>query len=186
MLAILLAAAASLAGCKRADMYSQGKSQSWDRNNVLRHGQAMQPPVPGTVSMDERHPPVPQPPAITEAMLRRGQERFGIYCTPCHGASGDGMGMIVRRGFPRPPSLREARLRGTGAARLFDVITNGHGTMYGYADRVSPADRWAIISYIRALQRGADVPAAMLGENDRRALEAAGNDGGGGSHGDTP
>ncbi len=106
--------------------------------------------------------PVP----VTPALLERGRERFTIYCSVCHGADGYGKGIIVRRGFPSPPSYHEERLRQEPLGHFFEVITNGYGVMYSYADRVSPADRWAIIAYIRALQRSqhatlADVPAAQ-------------------------
>lgn len=104
------------------------------------------------------------PIAISEADLNTGQERFNISCALCHGATGDGNGMIVRRGFRRPPSYDEERLRQAPAGYLFDVITNGFGTMPEYASDISPEDRWKIVAYIRALQLSArgtieDVPA---------------------------
>lgn len=94
--------------------------------------------------------PVP----ITEELLQRGQERFNIYCAVCHGELGTGDGMIVRRGFYSPPSFHIPRLRQAPDAHFFNVITNGYGTMFSYAERVAPADRWAIVAYIRALQAG--------------------------------
>jgi hypothetical protein len=84
--------------------------------------------------------------------LNRGQERFQIYCALCHGATGYGDGMIVRRGFRRPPSFHDDRLRGEPLGHFFDVITNGWGAMASYADAVPPDDRWRIIAYLRALQ----------------------------------
>jgi mono/diheme cytochrome c family protein len=92
--------------------------------------------------------PVP----LTRAVLDRGRERFEIYCSVCHGSTGDGNGMVVQRGFPRPPSLHDPRLREAPVGHFFDVIKNGYGVMYSYASRVEPKDRWAIIAYIRALQ----------------------------------
>lgn len=92
----------------------------------------------------------PQP--ITHELLARGRERFDIYCAVCHDRSGEGNGMIVQRGFPKPPSFHEQRLREAPVGHFFDVITNGYGVMYPYKARVSPEDRWAIIAYIRALQ----------------------------------
>jgi mono/diheme cytochrome c family protein len=92
------------------------------------------------------------PPPITEAMLARGQERFGIFCAPCHGLAGDGDGIIVAHGFPAPPSYHIDRLLAAPAQHFFDVMTNGYGVMFSYADRVSVQDRWAIAAYIRALQ----------------------------------
>jgi mono/diheme cytochrome c family protein len=105
---------------------------------------------------------------LTLTTLARGRDRFDVYCAPCHSIVGDGDGMVVRRGFPRPPSYHTDRLRKAPDAHFYSVITNGYGVMYAYADRVSPADRWAIVAYIRALQlsqnaRIGDVPA------DRRA-----------------
>jgi len=90
-------------------------------------------------------------PATLE-VLERGQERYNIYCSPCHGLSGRGDGMVVRRGFPAPPSYHSAKLRAATAQHIFDVISNGYGVMYSYAARVEPRDRWAIVAYIRALQ----------------------------------
>jgi mono/diheme cytochrome c family protein len=109
---------------------------------------------------------------ITANDMYRGQERFNIYCTPCHGRIGDGNGQIVKRGFRQPPSYHIARLRNAGVGHFFDVITNGYGAMPSYASRVAPDDRWRVAAYIRALQlsQGAtvnDVPPA-----DRSKLQA--------------
>lgn len=93
---------------------------------------------------------------VTMALLRRGQERFAIYCTPCHGMLGDGDGMVVRRGFPRPPSYHIERLRTAPDRHLYEVIRDGYGVMYPFADRVAPPDRWAIVAYVRALQLSED------------------------------
>jgi len=100
---------------------------------------------------------------ITPQVMKRGQERYNIFCSPCHSRIGDGDGMIVRRGYTRPPSFHSDRLRQTPAGYFFTVITNGFGAMPTYAAQVSPHDRWAIIAYIRALQLSqqatlADVP----------------------------
>ena len=124
-------------------------------------------PPAGIVARDEK--PV-SPPPVTMALLKRGQERFDIYCTPCHSVLGDGDGMIVHRGFPRPPSYSIQRLRGAPAQHFFDVITNGYGVMFPYADRVAPADRWAIVAYIRALQASADGRIDDVPTDQREAL----------------
>jgi len=171
--ALLLLAGLSLAGCKREDMYTQEKSQSYDHSNFFVGGAADQEPVPGTVARDAPNPMVPQPATIDAAMLARGQERFGIFCAPCHGADGTGNGMIVQRGMAQPPSFDIPRLRTAHADHFFDVITHGKGVMYGYAERVSPADRWAVIAYIRALQLSHDAPVAALSAEDRQKLAAA-------------
>jgi mono/diheme cytochrome c family protein len=92
----------------------------------------------------------PQP--VTRELLARGRERFEIYCAVCHGRTGAADGMIVQRGFPKPPSLHEPRLRDAPIGHFFDVMTNGYGVMFSYASRVPPEDRWAVAAYIRALQ----------------------------------
>jgi mono/diheme cytochrome c family protein len=109
------------------------------------------------------------PMPITAADLDRGQERFNIYCSVCHGRLGDGSGMIVKRGFRRPPSFHEDRLRNAPIGYFFDVETNGFGAMPDYASQIPPEDRWRIISYIRALQLSqraslTDVPANERGK----------------------
>ena len=114
------------------------------------------------------------PYTIDEKILRRGQERFDIYCSPCHSRTGEGDGMIVRRGYRRPPSYHDERLRTAPVGHFFDVITNGFGAMPDLATQVKVDDRWAIIAYIRALQLSAhatidDVPAASRAALDRPA-----------------
>jgi mono/diheme cytochrome c family protein len=89
---------------------------------------------------------------VTMQLLRRGQDRFNIYCEPCHSPIGDGDGMVARRGFPHPPSYHIDRLRAAPDRHFYDVMTQGYGVMRSYADRVAPEDRWAIVAYIRALQ----------------------------------
>jgi mono/diheme cytochrome c family protein len=109
------------------------------------------------------------PMPVTADTMARGQERFNIYCSPCHGRTGEGNGMIVQRGFRQPPSYHEARLVDAPPGYIFDVITNGFGAMQDYSSSVSVSDRWAIAAYIKALQlsRGAtidDVPAERRAE----------------------
>jgi mono/diheme cytochrome c family protein len=89
---------------------------------------------------------------ITLELLARGQQRFNIHCAPCHSQTGDGNGMIVRRGFSPPPSFHAAEVRDQPVGFYFDVITNGYGAMAGYTAQVTAEDRWAIIAYMRALQ----------------------------------
>ncbi len=120
-------------------------------------------PVAHTVARDDPLNP-PGPPPVTMALLERGQQRFDIYCSPCHSRLGDGNGMIVQRGFPHPPSYHSDTLRNAPNQLFYDVITHGYGAMYSYADRVDAQDRWAIVAYIRALQAStsaslSDVPA---------------------------
>ena len=90
--------------------------------------------------------------AIDARVMARGQERFDIYCSPCHGRTGQGDGMVVRRGYRRPPSYHQDRLRDAPVGHFFDVITNGFGAMPDYASQIAAADRWAVVAYIRALQ----------------------------------
>jgi mono/diheme cytochrome c family protein len=111
------------------------------------------------------------PPPVTLALLQRGQERYRIYCTPCHSELGDGNGMIVQRGFPAPPSYHIDRLRAAPTAHFYDVISNGYGVMYSFADRVRPADRWAIAAYVRALQRSQDARPEDLSSDQKAALK---------------
>lgn len=92
--------------------------------------------------------------AVTQQLIDRGQERYNIYCIACHGAVGNGDGMVVRRGYPQPPTYHDDRLRNAPDGHFFDVITNGWGKMNSYASQVPAADRWAIVAYIRALQIG--------------------------------
>jgi mono/diheme cytochrome c family protein len=89
---------------------------------------------------------------VTKELIDRGQERFNIYCIVCHGPTGNGDGMIVRRGFPKPPTYHDDRLRNAPVGHFFDVMTNGWGKMNSYSYQVQPADRWAIAAYIRSLQ----------------------------------
>jgi mono/diheme cytochrome c family protein len=91
---------------------------------------------------------------VTRELVERGQDRYNIYCIVCHGPVGNGDGMIVRRGFPQPPTYHDDRLRGAPVGHFYDVITNGWGKMNGYAYQIQPADRWAIVAYIRTLQVG--------------------------------
>jgi mono/diheme cytochrome c family protein len=113
---------------------------------------------------------VPMPPPLSLALLQRGQERFRIYCTPCHSELGDGNGMIVQRGFPHPPSYHIQRLREAPTQHFYDVISHGYGAMYSFAGRVAPDDRWAIAAYIRALQLSQHAPMQDLPAADRQAL----------------
>ena len=123
-------------------------------------------PAPGdpvTTGFRNGAPLTQSPVEFTAEVLVRGRERFQIYCAVCHGEDGYATGIVVRRGFPAPPTYHDDRLRSAPDGHLFDVITRGYGVMLPFADRITPADRWAIVGYIRALQRSqhatmADVP----------------------------
>lgn len=143
------AATLALAGCD--NMANQPRLKPYEVPYGSRIDWPMKPP-PHTVARDDPSKP-PSPPPVSMALLERGRQRFDINCSPCHGRTGEGDGMIVQRGFPPPPSYRIERLRDAPVQHFYDVITHGYGVMYSYADRVAPADRWAIAAYIRALQR---------------------------------
>ena len=126
-------------------------------------------PVPHTVARDDALGE-PAPPPVTMALLERGRQRFNIYCSPCHARTGEGNGMIVQRGFPHPPSYFIERLRNAPNQHFYDVITHGYGVMYPYSDRVTPADRWAVVAYIRALQASASASPSDVPPEKRGAL----------------
>jgi mono/diheme cytochrome c family protein len=167
-----------LAGC-RLDMHVQPKYLPYEPTNFFDDGRSERPVVVGTVARGHLHldellymgrengvlaDKFPFP--ITRADLDRGRERYNIYCTPCHDYTGSGHGTIVQRGFPPPPSFHIDRLRNAPPGHFFDVMTNGLGSMYSYATRVEPEDRWRIASYVRALQLSRqatmqDVPGAV-------------------------
>jgi mono/diheme cytochrome c family protein len=109
---------------------------------------------------------------VDRAVLERGQGRYRIYCIPCHGETGDGRGIIVRRGFNPPPPYSSEELLHQPIGHFFDVMTRGYGTMYSYADRVPPRDRWAIAAYIRALQLSQHAEFDKLPAEDRSQLPA--------------
>ena len=156
---LLLIMPAMLGGCD--DMRVQPKQKVYSP----LVGPAKEPS--GTVEYNNRPEQVPP---VTLALLQRGQEWFRIYCTPCHSELGDGNGIVVQRGFPPPPSYHSDRLRHAPVQHFYDVITNGYGAMYSFADRVQPADRWAIAAYIRALQRSQNVNVADVPANERGEL----------------
>jgi mono/diheme cytochrome c family protein len=154
-----------LAACSDHSMTQQNRYGTYRPATLFPDGTEAQALPAGVVAQGdlERANQAATPPAVDAQLLARGQERYGIYCSPCHGLSGNGDGMIVRRGFPAPPSYHSARLRAAPAKHFFDVITSGYGVMYSYAARVEPRDRWAIVAYIRALQESrnaklADIP----------------------------
>lgn len=178
---VVISLAISL-GCHR-DMYDQPRFEPLEGSTFFSDGLASRPLVPGTIArgqleLDDKFfqgkvdgKPVDELPLeLNASLLVRGQERFNIYCTPCHGRVGEGDGMVVRRGFRRPPSYHIDRLRGMPVGHFFDVITHGFGAMPSFAGQVEPADRWAIVAYLRALQLSQYAPADELDETDRTKL----------------
>jgi hypothetical protein len=111
---------------------------------------------------------------LTKELLARGQDRYNIFCSPCHGLQGDGNGMVTLRGMKHPPTYHQERVRNETNGYFFDVITNGFGAMSGYSMQLEPRDRWAIVSYVRALQLSRNAPVGELPPNLREKLTAGG------------
>jgi mono/diheme cytochrome c family protein len=165
--------ALTLCGCDQ--MARQPRYDAYGKGSLFADGKAMQAPPAGAVARDDPAlaAAAQTRPPMTLALLQRGRERFGIYCTPCHDEAGYGQGIVPARGFPHPPSFHSERLRAAPSQHYVDVITHGYGVMFSYADRVAPADRWAIAAYIRALQLSQAAPVATLPAEDRARLGAA-------------
>lgn len=163
---VILFATLLLTGCEQ-NMVDQPKYEPYEDSRWFPDHQAARRLVDGTVARGTLLGPPPNtiPFPITQERLNRGQERFTIFCSPCHGLVGDGEGMVVQRGFPQPPSFHQERLRKAPDAHFYHVISEGYGVMYSYAARVPPADRWAITAYIRALQLSQHASLAELPAN---------------------
>lgn len=175
-----------LAGC-RQDMHDAPRYAALQASAFFANGASSRVLVANTVARgqlrEDEHfytgkvngqPANEFPMPITPEVMARGRERFNVFCSPCHGRTGMGNGMIVQRGFRQPPSYHDERLRNAPVGYFFDVMTNGFGAMQDYSAQVPPSDRWAIAAYIRALQLSqgatlADVPADHRGDLDRPA-----------------
>ncbi len=153
---------------RASKMYADGSSRSLIEGTVAR-GQARTDELLYTGRIQGVLADVFPFPA-TDSVLYRGQNRFNTFCSPCHGGLGDGAGMIVQRGFPKPNSFLADSVRSKPAGYYFDVITNGFGRMYSYAASVPVEDRWAIIAYIRALQLSRHASVSDLTEAERQQL----------------
>ena len=184
-LTLAVLAGVALAGC-RQDMHDQPKYIPLREAAFFGDGRSARPIVAGTVARGQLHEDAlletgrvagkdadvfPFP--VDAKAMARGQERFDIFCAPCHGRTGQGDGMIVRRGYRRPPTFHQDRLRDAPVGHFFDVISNGFGAMPDYAAQIRPEDRWAVIAYVRALQlsehaAAADVPPDRRGDLDKR------------------
>ncbi len=165
-----------LTACDQYHMIDQQKMRDDGAAQAFPRGQTDQPPVPGTVARGDgaRLRQLAERPPMSQALLERGRQRFDIYCAPCHGLVGDGRGMIPQRGFPHPPSFHQDRLRQAPDSHFLDVIRHGYGIMYSYGARVAPADRWAILAYIRALQLSQDMRVAQLPPDLKSQLDGEG------------
>ncbi len=161
--------------CGCDEMADQPRAPVYGQSSLFPNGAAMQPPPPGAVARGDAawNAALTERPEMTAELLARGRDRYAIFCQPCHDPAGYGEGAVPAHGYPRPPSFHQARLRAARSSHLVEVITNGHGVMYGYADRVPPADRWAIAAYIRALQLSQAAPVDALSPHMRARFEAA-------------
>ncbi|HEV3205842.1 MAG TPA: cytochrome c [Terriglobales bacterium] len=178
--AVLFTVLLSLAAC-RQDMQDQPKFKPLAESDFYADLRSARPPVEGTVARGQLredtyfytgkvgdNPGDFLPFPATEALLDRGQQRYNIYCAPCHSRLGDGNGVVSGRGFPRkPPSFHDERLRKVPLGYFFDVMTNGFGSMPDYASQIPPRDRWAIVAYIRALQLSQAATAADVPEGQK-------------------
>jgi mono/diheme cytochrome c family protein len=185
-LAVLVMMLSATLGC-RQDMHDQPRFEPLEASDFFEDGRSARPIVAGTVPrgflMDDPHlytgkvgdewaESFPMP--VTREVMERGRERYQIFCTPCHGQLGDGLGMVVRRGLSQPPSFHEERLRKERAGYYFDVISRGFGRMKDYAAQLEPRDRWAVVAYVRALQLSQGHPADELDARERGLLAPGG------------
>ncbi len=184
--ALLLLSVSLLVGGCRSELYDMEYGEPLEKSEFFADKRMSRPLVEGTVPRGHEDADDLMyrgkndggdfadefPMVVTREVIERGAERYNIYCSPCHGKSGDGDGIIISRGMKKPPSYREQRLVDMPAGYFFDVITNGFGVMYSYASRVKTEDRWAIVAYIRALQNsGPSIPTP-----DVDGLAASGNE----------
>jgi mono/diheme cytochrome c family protein len=173
----------ALAGGCRQDMHQAPRYDPLERSDFFADQRASRPLVEGTVARGFLREDTGyytgkvgaalvagMPVKPTHELLQRGQDRFAVFCTPCHGAGGEGTGMVVQRGLKVPPSFHQERLRAQPDGYFYDVITNGFGQMLDYSAQIPPEDRWAVVAYIRALQYSRRVPVGELTDAERRQL----------------
>jgi Cytochrome C oxidase, cbb3-type, subunit III len=183
---VALALAALGVAC-RQDMHDQPKYIPLRPSDFFADGRSERPLIDGTVARGHLNddaafytgkgpdgkPVDTFPFPVTKEVIERGQQRFNVYCSPCHDRLGNGDGMIVRRGYRHPPSYHIPRLRSVPNGYIFDVITNGFGAMPDYAAQIPVSDRWAIVAYVRALQLSQNAPASALTAQERSQLGGA-------------
>jgi Cytochrome C oxidase, cbb3-type, subunit III len=186
LLAALVFCSLGFGGCGdntlRQDMANQPRQNPLSPASFFQDDRSARPLVDNTVMRGaiEEDALVPSkesntfPLPLTKELLERGQERFNIFCSPCHGIQGDGNGMVSLRGMKHPPSLHQDRLRNVPVGYLFDVITNGFGAMNGYSMQLNPHDRWAVVSYVRALQLSRNAHVGELPPSLREKLMSGG------------
>lgn len=176
----------ALAGCEgtlRQDMANQPRQNPLSPAEFFQDDRSARPVLDNTVirgsveedqlfiSKDSNAFPLP----LTQQLLERGEDRYKIFCSPCHGLQGDGMGMVTLRGMKHPPTYHQDRLRNVPVGYLFDVITNGFGAMNGYSAQLVPRDRWAVVAYLRALQLSRNAHVADLPANLKEKLMSGGS-----------
>lgn len=182
---VLLLGLFLITGC-RTEMYDQPRYDTFEASTFFSDGIASRPLVSHTVArgweQDDDHLYLGRengelvttfPFEINASILNQGRTRFETFCSPCHGVLGDGNGMVVLRGMPKPPSLHDQRLQEVPVGHFFDVITRGYGAMYSYAHRIKPQDRWAVVAYIKALQLSQNTPVNTLSPDDQLQLDRA-------------
>src|SRR3984893_16397300 len=185
LLAVMLSAGLWIftAGCSntlRPDMANQPRQNPLSPSDFFADGRSERPILDNTVARgslenDPLNTPKDSnvfPLLITQELLERGRERDGIYCAPCHGLQGDGLGMVAMRGLKHPPSYHIDRLRQAPNGYFYDVITNGFGAMYSYSMQLTPQDRWAVVGYLRALQLSRNAKVGDLPADVREKLQA--------------
>jgi hypothetical protein len=189
LLALSLPLALGLTAC-RQDMHDQPKYKPYAESRFWNDSRSARPIIDGTVARgylktntklykgkegDAFLASFPSEAmegfASKKAFLERGQQRYNIYCTPCHGRLGDGEGMVVQRGFKHPPTYHQDRLRNQTDGYMYDVISNGFGSMISYASRIPVKDRWAIVAYIRVLQYSQNAPLDAVPASERESLD---------------
>jgi mono/diheme cytochrome c family protein len=156
-----------------SDFFTDGRSERPLLENTVAHGAVGNDVY--NVAKDYAGYPLP----VNEKLLQRGQERYKIFCSPCHGLQGDGNGMAAVRGMKHPPSYHIDRLRQAPNGYFYDVVSNGFGVMYSYSERIPPSDRWAIIAYVRALQLSRNAKTSDLPESLRQKLADSADSSGG-------
>jgi Cytochrome C oxidase, cbb3-type, subunit III len=183
-IAVVCLGGVGLLGCGtlRQDMANQPRQDPLSPASFFADDRSARPIIDNTVirgSLAEDSLFTPKdsnafPLPVTEELLKRGQDRYNIFCSPCHGLQGDGNGIVTMRGMKHPPSYHDDRLRSDPTGHFFDVITNGFGGMNGYSAQISPRDRWAIVAYVRALQLSRHAPVGELPANLKQQLMAGG------------
>lgn len=167
---------ACVAGHGCDDLTDQPRLREQAPTPLFADGSSSREPAQGTVARGQTAQAALAAvrPAMSEALLTRGEAVYQVFCAPCHGLTGAGDGLVVQRGFPAPAPLAAARVRALADIQLLKVIAQGQGAMAGYQAQIDPADRWALVAHIRVLQLSQHAPLSRLTREQRRALEVPG------------